>query len=345
VARKRVVSVAVSLLVTLILVAVLMSGIKFRDLAETLRRIYLPALFAFVAVSLLSAWLRAWRYKWLLGPGAISWGEMFLATFIRNSFEDLLPARIGSLSYIVVLTKRLSIPFESATSTFVVAFILDFLTLSPFLAGALFGIGFSLAGLPTGTLMLAAAVYFLIVCLLLWKIVPVTRFLVRFYRALLAAIGAEHKPKALASVEKLQETVEQLRDIQSRKIFGRLFVLSLFIRLGKYLSLYVLLFAILHSRGFGFKSLSFSKTILGVTGAELTSVLPVKGLADFGTWESAWTVAFGLMGFDRQIAILSGIGIHLITNLWEYALGILSIVILALPRKNGVKRTFKGEFR
>ena len=37
-----------------------------------------------------------------------------------------------------------------------------------------------------------------------------------------------------------------------------------------------------------------------------------------------------LLGFKSQIAILSS-GVHLITNLFEYFLGILSILILALP--------------
>jgi hypothetical protein len=59
--------------------------------------------------------------------------------------------------------------------------------------------------------------------------------------------------------------------------------------------------------------------------------LPVKGIAGFGTWESAWAIAFQLMDFDQRLAILSGIGVHLLTNLFEYSLGIMSILILAFP--------------
>jgi hypothetical protein len=39
----------------------------------------------------------------------------------------------------------------------------------------------------------------------------------------------------------------------------------------------------------------------------------------------------GMMGFEPRIAILSGLGVHLVTNLFEYALGIGSLLILALP--------------
>jgi hypothetical protein len=63
----------------------------------------------------------------------------------------------------------------------------------------------------------------------------------------------------------------------------------------------------------------------------MTSALPVKGLAGFGTWESAWAVAFRLMNFEAGLAVISGIGVHLITNLFEYGLGFLSILILAVP--------------
>jgi hypothetical protein len=43
------------------------------------------------------------------------------------------------------------------------------------------------------------------------------------------------------------------------------------------------------------------------------------------------------MDFEQRIAILSGIGVHLISNLFEYSLGILSILFLTLPFLNRKK--------
>jgi hypothetical protein len=63
----------------------------------------------------------------------------------------------------------------------------------------------------------------------------------------------------------------------------------------------------------------------------MTGALPVKGIAGFGTWESGWALTFRLMDFEPRIAIISGIGVHLISNMFEYSLGILSILILTLP--------------
>ena len=101
----------------------------------------------------------------------------------------------------------------------------------------------------------------------------------------------------------------------------------------------LLLAALLRSHGYGLKGISIFKTILGITGAELTSALPVKGLGGFGTWESAWALTFQMMDFDPKIAVLSGLGVHLITNLFEYSLGIGAVVLLALPLIRRRRRT------
>jgi glycosyltransferase 2 family protein len=66
----------------------------------------------------------------------------------------------------------------------------------------------------------------------------------------------------------------------------------------------------------------------------LTSVLPVKGIGGFGTWESAWALTLRLMHFSPNLAVISGIGVHLITNFFEYFLGIISLLILYFPLRN-----------
>lgn len=331
VTKRRIVYIAISLLLSVVLIAILLSQVKTEDIARTLRGIYVPALLAYIGIALAAAGLRAWRYKKLLAPLTISWPNMLLVTFIRNSFEDLLPARIGSLSYIYVLNKRLGFSFESATSSFVVAFVLDFLTVGPFVILAFAFAGFGLAGIPTLAWLVLAGIYFVLTALLLWKIVPVGRRLVSVYASLLKALGWNRSQKARTSIVKLQATIDRMEEIRSSGIMIPMLLVSFLIRLGKYLSLFALLFALLRSHGFSLHELSLGKTILALTGAEMTSALPIKGLADFGTWESVWVLAFQWMAFDTRLALLSGIGIHLITNLWEYSLGFLSLILLLVP--------------
>jgi hypothetical protein len=325
-----------STVLSAILIWFLLSQVEFEDFAQTFVHIYIPGLLAFSVLSLLGATLRAWRYKVLLQPQHISWGNIYLVTFIRNLFVDLFPARIGAISYIYVLNKSLRYSFESAASSFVVAFVLDFLTLSPFLVFSILVVGLGTTSISNITLLLIAFLFFVILFLVFWRMTPIARFFLNFYQWMLKVFRQEKRKWAETSVEKIHLTIEELIRIRKRKIDLPLFILSLGIRLVKYLSLYILLFSLLRSHGFSLENLSFFKTILGITGAEMSSALPIKGIGGFGTWESAWALTLMLMGFEKRVAILSS-GIHLITNLFEYILGISSILILFVFRTKGKK--------
>lgn len=329
--KRKVFSLLVSLLVSVVLIWFLFTRVEFEDFAQTFARIYIPGLLVFVAIALAGATLRSLRYKWLLLPHRISWPDIFMVTFIRNLFVDLFPARIGSLSYVYVLNKSLKYSFETASSSFVVAFVLDFLTLSPFLVFSILAVGLGQTSVSNTVLLGISLLFFVLMLILFWKVSPLISFGLKLYQRLLNFFNLEEKKWARTSMEKIGLTIDELDRIKNRKIGWPLFILSLGIRLAKYGSLYFLLFALLHSHGFSLENLSFSKTILGVTGAELTSALPIKGIGGFGTWESAWALTLSLMGFEIRIAILSS-AVHIITNSFEYFLGILSILVLAIRR-------------
>ena len=171
------------------------------------------------------------------------------------------------------------------------------------------------------------ALFFLLIFLIFWKIVKLGAVAIALYQWLLRRTRQDKKKWAEFSVKKFRLTLDELRKIKQKKTGWPLFFLSVGIRLAKYGSLFFLLYALMRSHGFSLENLSFSKTILGITGAELTSALPLKGIGGFGTWESAWALTLMLMGYEKRIAILSS-GVHLITNLFEYGLGIASILIL-----------------
>jgi len=332
--KKRILSLILSILLSIFLAGLLLSRITSDDLIQTFSNIFYPALFAFLGISLFVSVLRALRYKWLLYPSPISFGNILLVTFIRNLFVDLFPARIGSLSYVYVLNKRLKYPFEQAASTFVVAFVFDFLTLSPFLIISMLIVGLGTTSVSNLTILLMASVFLLLVFLVLHQIIPLSNIFLRIYTYLLKSFRLEKKPWAETSKNKINLTIDGLRHIKNRKIQWPLFLLSLLIRAAKYGSLYFLLLSLIRNYGFSIANLSFWKTILGITGAEMTGALPIKGIAGFGTWESGWALTFQLMDFEQKIAILSGIGVHLVSNLFEYSLGILSILILTVPFLN-----------
>lgn len=329
--KKKILYILLSFIVSIVLIWKLQSKVDTKDILYTFSNIFIPALLAFFAISLFGSFLRAWRYKLLLYPQKISWRNIFLVTLIRNVFVDFLPARIGSLSYIYVLNKRLNISFNTATSSFVVAFIYDFISLSPFLILAILAVGLGTTALSTPLVLLFSVLFLVIVLVIYWQLIGLCRIFITIYRIFLRLIKSDQKKWAIVSIEKLQLTVTDIEQIRKRRTDLPVFFLSIGIRMAKYGALFILLFALLQVHGYTLGNMSIWKTILGITGAEMTGFSPIKGLGGFGSWETGWSITLRLLGFSSRIAVLSS-GIHLVTNLFEYILGLLSILFLAIPK-------------
>jgi hypothetical protein len=327
--KKRILFLSFSVLVSVGLIWVLLSKIETKDLFDTYMNIFIPALLVYFILSLIGSFLRAWRYKLLLTPHKITWGNILLVTFVRNLFADLLPLRIGSLSYILVLNARLKYSFNAAASSFVVALVYDFLSLSPFLVFSILAVGFGKTPLSTPLLLLFSLLFFLLLLAIVWKLPEFCSVLVSVYGFVLKRLKADRQKWAQISVEKIRSTISDIHELKKRKTDWPAFFLSMSIRSAKYGALYFLLFALLQSHGYSLSELSFWITILGVTGAELTGYFPIKGIWGFGTWEAGWASTLSLLGFDSNTAIISS-GVHLITNLWEFLFGVASLLVLAL---------------
>jgi hypothetical protein len=138
-------------------------------------------------------------------------------------------------------------------------------------------------------------------------------------------------------------TAEELDKIMGReKAYVKIIISSFFVRIFKYGSLYFLLHSVLFHLNFKIKDLNFFKIFLGILGAEFSALLPVHGIAGIGTWESAWTLAFKWMGYlDPKVAIISGFGVHMTTQVFEYFLGIMGLVILYFPLRNNMRKNSK----
>jgi len=148
-----------SLGLSVALVAWLLSRIELADLVRTLAGIYLPSLGLYALLSLAGSGLRAYRYRLLIGPERIGSGGIFLVTLIRNLFVDLLPAKLGALSYIYLLVRRFGLSLELGASTFLLAAVFDALSLSPILLLAIFAVGLGTTRLSTVQFFLVALAY------------------------------------------------------------------------------------------------------------------------------------------------------------------------------------------
>ncbi len=88
---------------------------------------------AYVALYVLTVWLRAVRFRLLIRaagerqpPSLLHVG---LATQVRNMMVDLFSARIGELSYVAMLNRGYSVSAAACVSSLAISFVFDFIAL------------------------------------------------------------------------------------------------------------------------------------------------------------------------------------------------------------------------
>jgi uncharacterized membrane protein YbhN (UPF0104 family) len=329
--RKPLLYAGVSLLVTTTVFFYLFSQITWRQVMDLIVSMDRPLVGWFFLLSLAMHIARTLRYRVILlsvgqDPG---FPRLFLTVIVRALCVDLLPARIGELVYIYILRVKLGVELGAAIASFALAFLFDLLALAPILAAALVTVG---TGNPLSPWVLGATgLALLVLSGLLIHFLPLALKL--GFRACAFLPAAPGRLRAWAC-RFMASTHRQVRRAKARGVYGRVFGLSIAVRLLKYGALYALLLALLKPGGLTPDRLPFPKVFLGLCSAEMAASLPVSGLGGFGAYEGAWSLVFRLLGFPAEIAMATGVSHHLFSQVYGYLLGLTALVLLqVLPRR------------
>lgn len=326
---KRILFTLTSIGVTSAVFIYLLNFVSMRDVIQLIKEVNRNALMIFIFFSFGQSFFRTWRYKILLHisgyrPGNI---PLFLVVLIRNFFSDLLPARLGSLIYVFLVNTRLGIPLGPATSSFAISFLFDILALVPlilFLAAVA-----SMQDLSSffNTMLVGGILLGGIVILFILYLNHLFSFMGKLIRK---TPGLKTSWKKAVS-DLLNTSSEEILKVRRSGFYVPLFVLSICVRLAKYGSLYVFLYALLQPIGYTIKEIPISKALIGICASEFAASLPVSGIAGFGAYEGTWMVVFNLMGFSKTIAQLTAVSHHLFTQVYGYGLGALAFLIILFP--------------
>jgi len=295
-----------------VIVAVFFRDVSLDDIRAGFARIPFTYLLAFVLLWLLGSVLRAWQYSVLLS-GKLAGRDIFLITLVRNFSVDLLPGRAAALGFYSWLTRKKGIALEEGASSFVIGAFYDSIALALMLAGLLFFLETGLSRWP----LAAAMVVILILSALV--ILYSHRFLGWWLRG--------KKQGRLAGLQgaagRVRDYLLEHRDNRQRL---KLIAISLAIRLCKYVYNFILFEGVLH---LGVSLKNFSLFCFGLAATELSALLPLQGPAGFGTWELAFALVFSALQVPAANIKEAGIVIHVTSQAWEYAVGLLALACLA----------------
>jgi len=311
-----------SLAVSAALCAILLRSVDLHDVGQWITRVDRPLFATYAALSIAGLLARSYRYRMLIGR-FVPFVPIVLVTAARNFLVDLLPARIGSLSYVVLLTRRFGAPLEPVVSSFVVTFFYDLFAMTLLIGVA---VALELGRFENGPALAAvAAVLGLGVVLVFLRLGPALRF---------AAAWLRRRERFANVAPRIDETATEIERVGGAWRTLGLLAISLVIRLLKFAAYWALLLGVVHEQNLTAAALPFWRVFLGIAGAELSATLPIHGIAGIGTYETAWAIGFQELGVPWRVAILSGFATHLLSQIWDYSVGIVALaIVLALPEK------------
>lgn len=303
--------------------------VTLADVTQTLRRIPLQTWALAFAVHCGIYVVRTLRFLALMPQGERPpFGAVLAVSAAHNLAAYVLPARAGEATFVLYLKGTQGVSTGAGIASLVVSRLLDLATMCAALAGAMIWLsggdaweGGQAAGLFGGLALAAVA------AVLYFASFAGDRF-VGLLQSLVRALGLGRNRLGARVLESGEHLGETLRLVRRSGGIPSAVVLSFAIWLG------VFVFYTILARGFGLPDgIGLVETGFGASMAVLTNILPINSIAGFGTQEWGWTFGFGLLGIEPELAISTGVGVHLVQLAHVCGLGLLGHLGMGLATK------------
>ncbi len=291
-------------LITLGLLAWLLSRLRLGEVLVLLRGAAWPWLLAGVAWYVVTNLWRAMRFATLLSlpRGWRLLPEMFALSFLNNT----LPSRGGELSFPYFMHTRHGLSVGESSAALLVARLFDLVAVAALFVLFALGQRAQLTATASTVIRLTTAVLALglsVLLLLPWagrgSLTLLRRIAARFH---LESRGWGQKLLAFA-----ERAVEALMALRSPRRYLATLGWSLLI----WLTLFAWLHAFVRALGFDY---AFPQVVVGATFAVLAKSIPfLPTVGGFGPHEAGWALGFSLLGMKGDTAILSGFTVNLLT--------------------------------
>lgn len=280
----------------------------------------------YVVLSISALIFRALRYRVIVMdvagfkqcPNVLSF---FTVTALRNAFVDLLPARLGELSFLYFLN-RYGVSLVTGGTTFALCFLLDVVVL--------FLLFFIVAATNDAKYLLVyllGVVGLTVILFYLLRTGTFFRYIVNKLRRYRTTTNFKFLEKSLHTIELiLSDAALQLDKVKKSGHVFRLFAYTFALRALKYVSLYILLLAVVDQYGFSFRDLNPFLTSVAFITAEAVASLPISGIMGFGSYELTWTMVFKLIkspAFEIMRVIFV---VHIISQIVGYFFGFIGFI-------------------
>ncbi|MDZ7836895.1 MAG: lysylphosphatidylglycerol synthase domain-containing protein [Actinomycetota bacterium] len=250
---------------------------------------------------------------------------------IRNAFNMVLPARTGELSYVYVLKRKFKFPVEIGMSTLAVALVFDLVIVFSLIIISIIIVGINQYAVSSTTVIMVAAGLLIISLLILFFLSRIIDVLIIFLKWLFSKTHWDRIKFIDYLYSKLVGINQNIRVIQGRKIYTRVYITSVIIRLVKFSIYYFMIHSLMKPMGLRVCRTQLLGNISGHRCCRDFHSVPTHALAGLGTYEFAFVSVLTMLGFQENIAIIVGLNYHIINLVFTVMVGILSMIILVMP--------------
>lgn len=262
--------------------------------------------------------------------------HLLLVTTSRNMFVDMLPARLGELSYVAMLNRGYRVGLPACLSSLAISFAFDLAALGCIIAAIVVHQLFFLGVQPwvIGTLLMVGLVFSILLVLLFPGLRWVTG-LIEELATRLPGLAGRWMARFASFCEKLTVVLAKTR---SAGILGRLVMLSLGVRVAKYLGFYALFTGVAVA---AFPQLDTHPVhaLIALISAEAGASMPLPTFMGFGSYEAGGVLAMMALGADRSASLLIMLSLHVLSQIIDYILGGAAVITFAIFTRSAVERT------
>lgn len=307
-------------IITLVLMGILLSQIEIGSVGAALGSVNPMYLVLGFLIYTLLFFLRAIRMNIIL-EGKVTIRSLIKILFVHNFFNNLVPLRLGELSYVYFLKEKEDLPINYGVSSLMIARIFDLLGIA-FLFILSFFLVSDLPVFVMNCLVLVGILIGLIFLFIIGLLFYNEKFL-HFLERFVSRTRLDKIKYTRMALDKSEETIENFKIIKSGYVIAFSFILSIFIWLLASSMTYMFLMEMEIY-------LSIWKILIASGIIVITTILPFHSVGGFGTIESIWTTTYVALGVSTSMAISSGFGIHLIIVFYFIILGFVGFILMKL---------------
>lgn len=306
----------------------LWGNVNVDDLRATAARLSFGTYFAALGLHVALYVLRAMRFQVLFPPESRPSGGPFLAVCAAHTLAAfVLPAKIGEATFVLYANRVTRTPANAAVASLVVSRLLDMAVLALgfgvacialHLSGGYRGIGWFV---PVGSVLVLVSAGVFLLSSRGDLLVELGVWCARLFRLQRTRLGAKLLAKTAGLGASLREAGAEGRLLRAALVSIPVWLV-------------VFLFCAVLARGLGLPSeTTLAEVTFGASLAIVTSLIPISAFANFGTLEIGWTLGFVVLGVPHDLAVTTGLGLHVVQLANVALLGVLGHVGMALAAR------------